>query len=48
MYEPQGQEGIGLVWIVLLLLLYIVFNPIPGPLDDAVATGVAGYYALKR
>jgi hypothetical protein len=48
MYEPQGQEGVGLGWIVLLLLLYFVLNPIPGPLDDAVATGVAGYYALKR
>ena len=48
MYEPHGQVGLGLGWIVLLLLLYFVLNPIPGPLDDAVATGVAGYYALKR
>ncbi len=48
MYEPRGQEGVGLGRIVLLLLLYFVLNPIPGPLDDAAATAVAGYYALKR
>ncbi len=47
MCEPQGPEGAGLGWIVFLLLLYVIFNPIPGPVDDAVATGVAGYHALK-
>ncbi len=37
MCEPQGPEGSGLGWIVLLLLIYVIFNPIPGPVDDAVA-----------
>ena len=48
MYERQGQpDGVGLGWILLLLLLYVIFNPIPGPIDDCAATAVAGYYALK-
>jgi hypothetical protein len=47
MYGPQGQDGLGLCWIVLLMPLCIIFNPIPGPIDDAVATGVAGHYASR-
>jgi hypothetical protein len=47
MYEPQGQEGVGLGWIVLLLLLCVLLNTIPGPLDDAAATVVAVCCALK-
>jgi hypothetical protein len=35
-------------WIVLLVLLYIIFNPIPGPIDDAIVATVGGYQALKR
>ncbi len=46
MCGPQGQGGVGLSWIVLLLLLHIVFNPVPAPIDDS-AAAVAGYYALK-
>jgi hypothetical protein len=42
------QEGIGIGWIILLVLLYIIFNPIPGPIDDAAVTVIGGYQALKR
>jgi hypothetical protein len=42
--EPGGWVG----WIILLVLIYIIFNPIPGPLDDAAVTAIGGYQALKR
>jgi len=32
----------------LLVVLYIIFNPIPGPIDDAVGATIGGYHALKR
>ena len=38
MYEPQGKDGVGLGWIVFLSLLYVLLNPIPGPVDAAVAS----------
>ena len=45
----QGQhDGSGIGWIILLVLLYIIFNPIPGPIDDAAAVAIGGYQALKR
>jgi hypothetical protein len=42
------QDGIAIGWIILLVLLYIIFNPVPGPIDDAVVATVGGYQALKR
>ncbi len=44
----QQEPGIALGWIILLVLLYIIFNPIPGPIDDAAVAAIGGYYALKR
>ena len=29
-------------------ILYIIFNPIPGPIDDAAVAAIGGYHALKR
>jgi hypothetical protein len=43
-----SQDGIGIGWIILLVILYIIFNPIPGPLDDAAVAAIGGYHALKR
>jgi hypothetical protein len=43
----QGQ-GAAIGMIVLLVLLYIIFNPIPGPIDDVAVAAVGGYHALKR
>jgi len=42
------QDGTGIGWIILLVLLYIIFNPIPGPIDDAAAVAIGSYQALKR
>jgi hypothetical protein len=42
------KDGIGLGWIILLVVLYVIFNPIPGPIDDAIVAGIGGYHALKR
>ena len=47
MNSPYRESG-GVGWIILLVLLYIIFNPIPGPIDDAAVTAIGGYQALKR
>ena len=46
--QQQRQDGIGLDGILLLVILYVIFNPIPGPIDDAVVASIGGYQALKR
>ncbi len=48
MNGPTQQDGIGIGWIILLVVLYIIFNPIPGPIDDAAVAALGGYQALKR
>jgi hypothetical protein len=42
------RQNMGIGWIILLVLLYIIFNPIPGPIDDAAVAAIGGYQALKR
>jgi hypothetical protein len=48
MNEPYREPGAGVGLIILLVLLYIIFNPIPGPVDDAAVAAIGGYQALKR
>ena len=48
MNHQTRRNGLGIGWIILLVLLYIIFNPIPGPIDDAAVTAIGGYHALKR
>lgn len=48
MNGQQHRDGIGIGWIVLLVLLYIIFNPIPGPIDDAAVAAIGGYHTLRR
>ena len=48
MNYQRHQDATGIGWIILLVLLYIIFNPIPGPIDDAVVGALGGYHALKR
>jgi hypothetical protein len=48
MNRPYQGPGGGVGWIIFLVLLYIIFNPIPGPIDDAAAVAIGGYQALKR
>lgn len=45
-YQRQ-QDGTGIGCIILLVLLYIIFNPIPGPIDDAAVTAIGGYHVLR-
>ena len=42
------RESGGIGWIILLVFVYIIFNPIPGPFDDAAVVAIGGYQALKR
>lgn len=46
--NSMNRESGGIGLIILLVILYIIFNPIPGPIDDAAVTVVGGYQALKR
>ncbi len=46
--DGQQNQGIGFGWIILLVILYIIFNPIPGPIDDVAVGAIGGYHALKR
>jgi hypothetical protein len=46
--DGQNRDQVGIRWIVGLVLLYIIFNLIPGPIDDAIVATVGGYQALKR
>ncbi len=48
MNGQQELPGIAFGWIILLVILYILFNPIPGPIDDAAVATIGGYHALKR
>jgi hypothetical protein len=48
MNGQRQQDGIGIGSIILLVVLYIIFNPIPGPIDDVAVTALGGYQALKR
>jgi hypothetical protein len=40
--QPE-QASIGLGWIILLVILHILFNPIPGPIDDVAVAAIGGY-----
>ncbi|MGB6063161.1 MAG: hypothetical protein WBG50_00010 [Desulfomonilaceae bacterium] len=44
----MNRESGGIGLIILLVILYIIFNPIPGPFDDAAVAAIGGYQALKR
>jgi hypothetical protein len=48
MNAQQDQPGMAFGWIILLVILCILFNSIPGPVDDAAVAAIAGYHALKR
>jgi len=48
MGQAYLEPGAGIVLIVVLVLLYVLCNPIPGPVDDAIVATVGGYQALKR
>ena len=44
----SGRDpGAGTGLILLVVLLYVIFNPIPGPIDDLAVAGIGGYQALK-
>jgi hypothetical protein len=42
--RESGELGL----IVILVVLYIIFNPIPGPIDDMAVAAIGGCQALKR
>lgn len=48
MNGPYREPGAGVGLIILLVILYVLLNPIPGPVDDAAVAAIGGYQALKR
>lgn len=48
MNQAYREPGGGAMLIVVLVILYIIFNPIPGPIDDAAVAAIGGYHGLKR
>jgi hypothetical protein len=48
MNGPYREPGAGVGLIILFVILYILFSPIPGPVDDAAVAAIGGYQALKR
>jgi hypothetical protein len=48
MNGPYREPGAGVGLIILLVVLYIICNPFPGPVDDVAVAAVGGYQALRR
>lgn len=48
MNRAYREPGAGIVLIIVLVLLYVLLNPVPGPVDDAAVAAAGGYYGLKR
>jgi hypothetical protein len=48
MNGPHQEPAVGIGLIILLVVLYIILNPIPGPVDDVAVAALGGYHALKR
>jgi hypothetical protein len=58
MYEPfpsrqwqpsnyQPDKGIGAGWIIVLCILWTIFAPVPGPIDDLVVWAFGAYSAMR-
>jgi|GEM_PF-2441953 len=47
MNGANRNPGTGIGLILLVVLLYIIFNPMPGPIDDLAVTSIGAYSALK-
>jgi hypothetical protein len=58
MYEPspyrqwkpanyQSEKGIGAGWIIVLCILWTIFAPVPGPIDDLVVWAFGAYSAMR-
>ena len=50
-YEPPGQPessgGGGLGVIILICILWTIFSPVPGPIDDLVVWAFGAYSAMR-
>jgi hypothetical protein len=44
-YPAQGSGGAG--WIIVLCILWTVFAPVPGPVDDLVVWAYGAYTAMR-
>lgn len=57
MYEPSSyrqrqpstyqQSGGGAGWIIVLCILWTIFAPVPGPIDDLVVWAFGAYSAMR-
>jgi hypothetical protein len=42
---PSGSSGCG--WIILLCILWTIFAPVPGPIDDLIVWAFGAYSAMR-
>jgi len=42
MDSQHAQQGKWIGWMILLVILYITFNPIPDSIDDAAVVAIGG------
>ena len=45
-YPAQGSGGAG--WIIVLCILWTIFAPVPGPIDDLVVWAFGAYSAMRE
>ena len=50
-YQPQppvpSSGGGGAGWIIVLCILWTIFAPIPGPIDDVIVWAFGVYSAMR-
>jgi len=45
--SPHQESGGGTGWIIVLCILWTIFAPVPGPIDDLVVWAFGAYSALR-
>jgi hypothetical protein len=45
--NKKGLSLVGLVFATILIGTYVIFAPVPGPLDDVVVSVIVGFFALQ-
>ena len=47
MDNRKEQQGMGIGWMILLVILDNILYPILGPINDLAAIAIGGYHVLK-
>ena len=47
MNDQHQQQGMGIGWMILLVILDNILYPVLGPINDLAAIAIGGYHVLK-